>query len=324
MQYGPAFHDLPFLKVIQPESRAEATMESLYSWLGTQRPLKALDQDGGLLIRGFPIDTPSLFAEVLEKADFRRTRYIAGNNPRNAVMENVYLSTTYPPEWSISLHSEMSHLESYPRYISLYCKTPAQTGTGLTPLARNADVLLEMEKQAPQLMTKLRMHGVSYIQRMKKQGTTFGFGRPWQEVFETSSEEAVEKFCESHRIPYRWEGDELVVTHTRGPTATHPVTKDEMWFNQGEQWHHTSLSIEVQKFLSSKIGLDKVPHHARFGNGDEFTTEELAQIRRVYDQCSRRFQWMAGDVLIIDNIRLAHGRDTYLGAREVFFAMGIS
>lgn len=324
MQFGPFFKDLPFLKVIQPESGEEASLEKLFSWFSAHHPLRGLDQDGALLIRGFPIDEPSKFARVLEEVGFRRTRYIAGNNPRNAVMENVYLSTTYPPEWSISLHSEMSHLESYPRYISLYCKTPAQTGTGLTPLASNAEILSRMKSDAPTLLEKLRKHGVSYVQRMKKQGTAFGFGRPWQEVFETDSEKAVEKFCEANGIPYRWEGDELIVTHTRGPTVKHPVSGDEMWFNQGEQWHHSSLSPEVQKFLASKIGLDKVPHHACFGNGEEFTSEDLATIRKIYDSCSHRFQWNAGDVLIIDNIRLAHGRDTYLGPREVFFAMGIS
>jgi hypothetical protein len=305
--------------LVSPETSEEVSLAGLNAWLQKVDPIKQLDRAGGLLFRGFAVKTPLDFSELLEGAGFHRTRYIAGNNPRHSVMENVYLSTTYPPEWTISLHSEMSHLESYPRYISLYCKTPAQTGTGLTPLALNAEILGGI---SPKLLQKLKAHGVSYVQRMKKSDKSFGFGRTWSEVFETEDPAEVEKFCTASGIKFEWNGDEIVVTHTRGPTAVHPVDGQEVWFNQGEQWHHSSLSEDVQKFLAKKVGLDKVPHHARFGNGEEFSVEELKEIRDVYARCSRRFQWEAGDVLIFDNIRLAHGRDSYLGPREVFFAMG--
>lgn len=316
-QLNPQIH---FLTGIQPEFPREAALDFLLEWLPAHRGefANAFDNQGAVLFRGFAITTAEEYAAVLEAAGLQRRRYIAGNNPRTSVAENVYLSTTYPPSWRITLHSEMSHLQKWPQFISLFCKVPPQKG-GETPLALTQEII---ERVPERVLKKLNDKKVTYVQRMSANKETFTFGRTWKEVFETENPQLVEKFCGDNQIQFRWEGSVLVSEFTRPATAVHPRLGKEVWFNQAEQWHYSNIELETRKFLEKKVGLGNFPHHSRYGDGEEFDVADLEAIRGAYDQSSHRFGWQRGDVLVFDNLRLAHGRDTYSGPREVFFIMG--
>jgi hypothetical protein len=40
-----------------------------------------------------------------------------------------------------------------------------------------------------------------------------------------------------------------------------------------------------------------------------------------YERCTVRFDWRAGDVLMLDNMLVAHARDPYQGPRKIVVAM---
>jgi len=40
-------------------------------------------------------------------------------------------------------------------------------------------------------------------------------------------------------------------------------------------------------------------------------------LNQTYEVCTKREPWQAGDLLLVDNIRTAHSREPYEGAREV-------
>ena len=49
---------------------------------------------------------------------------------------------------------------------------------------------------------------------------------------------------------------------------------------------------------------------------------ELREIGRVYEACAVRFAWQKGDVVMLDNMLVAHARDPFEGERKICVAMG--
>ncbi len=68
-------------------------------------------------------------------------------------------------------------------------------------------------------------------------------------------------------------------------------------------------------------GEDGLPFNTRFGNGDPIGADVVAAIDEVYEAHTARERWQAGDLMLVDNVRTAHGRDEFEGPREVLVAM---
>lgn len=277
-----------------------------------------LRERGCVALRGLPVDPLQEVVSFIESLGVHREKYIAGNNPRKSVHDDrLYFSTTYPPSWKITLHSETSHLAEPAEIIGLFSRRTAQRG-GQTILASTKELV---EKMPEDILTYLRKDKISYVQRMRDKNQGFGFGRPWQDVFYTESKLEVEKYCHELNIGYAWEGHTLVAEYSRPALRPHPATGEDIWFNQAEQWHNSNIDQSVIGTLKEKIG-DQFPHHSRFASGEEFDLNMLKRIRDVYDQLSFPFPWKDGDLLLINNFSVAHGRLPYEGSREVLFFMG--
>lgn len=48
----------------------------------------------------------------------------------------------------------------------------------------------------------------------------------------------------------------------------------------------------------------------------------MARIGDLYEACAVRFDWRKGDVILLDNMLVAHARDPFEGPRKIVVAMG--
>lgn len=62
--------------------------------------------------------------------------------------------------------------------------------------------------------------------------------------------------------------------------------------------------------------------NAMFGDGDRFSESDLDPIRESFEQEAITFRWNASDVLILDNMQVAHGRKALSGPRKILVVMG--
>ena len=44
-------------------------------------------------------------------------------------------------------------------------------------------------------------------------------------------------------------------------------------------------------------------------------------IRKAYNEEEQKINWESGDVVLLDNLFIAHGRNPFIGERKVFVAM---
>ena len=273
---------------------------------------RELLEAGAVLFRGFQVDTPEAFHDAVKAYSSQLLDYTYRSTPRKEESKQVYTSTDYPASEDIPMHNENSYSHSWPLKLWFYCVQPAKSG-GATPVADSRRVLERLDRS---LRERFAQRGVLYVRHYSKV-----MDLPWQEVFQTTDKAEVERFCRDNGIQFEWEDDNLTTRQVSQAIARHPSTGEEVWFNQANLFHPSSLPAEDYEDMLTIFGPDKLPRNALYGDGTPFTPEELAAIREAYEQEAVDVAWEKGDVLLIENMLAAHGRRPFTPPRKVLVAM---
>lgn len=302
------------LPVVARPARPELGVD-LVSWVGEHRRRleQLLHQHGGILFRGFGVDSVDRFQELVAAAGGDPLEYKEKATPRSQVEGRVYTSTDYPPDQSIELHNESCYAHTFPRKIFFYCVTPAAEG-GETPIA---DCRVAYRELDPEVRRRFADKGVTY-----QRAFGAGLGMDWRTTFGVDGRAELERLAAEEGIETRWVGDDHLVTRqTRPAVVDHPQTGEPLWFNQAVAFHVSTLDPELRRRLVAELGEDRVPKTSIYGDGTPIPDEDLAAVRRAYAAATVAFPWQRGDVLMLDNMLTAHGRNPYSGERKIVVAM---
>ena len=122
--------------------------------------------------------------------------------------------------------------------------------------------------------------------------------------------------------PRQWRPDGGLRTwQRRSAVVRHPITGQPCWFNQIAFLSEWTIDPELREYLVDEYGEDGLPFNTRFGNGDAIDADVVQRINEVYEANTAREPWQAGDLMLVDNVRTAHGRERFAGPREVLVAM---
>ncbi len=267
-----------------------------------------------LLFRNFRVRDVNTFERFVQAvSNGELLSYLDRTSPRTTLEGQVYTSTVYPADGHILLHNELSYSAQWPLKIFFCCLQVADQG-GETPIA---DIQRVYERIDPAIR-----HTFEQNQWMLKRNYNQGFGLPWQEVFQTEAKADVEAYCRQHQIEFEWKDDQHLETRqVRAAIHTHPHTGDRIWFNHMAFFHDSSLEPPMRHELMTEFGLENLPYSTYYGDGTVIEAEIVEQIRQAYDQEKVVFAWQLGDILMLDNMLVAHGRHPYVGQRRVVVAM---
>ncbi|MEV4641079.1 TauD/TfdA family dioxygenase [Actinoplanes sp. NPDC049548] len=296
-------------------SSAAAGTPDLASWLATLGPDRLEDlliERKALVFRGFELSPDSL-DPVLDLVVPGRLPYVHGNSPRTKVGGNLYTSTEYPPQFTISLHNEMAYAHRWPARLVFFCETAAESG-GATPVLDGELWLSALDGEIRDAFAG----GLCYIQNLHD---GLGFGKSWQETFETDDRAAVEEFLDASQAQWKWGPDGLRISQYRPATVRHPVTGAEVWFNQADQFHPAGLGDRTAAELYDILDPEEFPQYVTFADGSPIPDAFIEQIQQRALELAVDVPWQRGDVLLIDNVLVAHGRRPFEGARRVLVAM---
>jgi len=272
-------------------------------------------EHGGLLLRGFNINSLSEFNKFSQIICPSLLEYTYRSTPRSSLGGKIYTTTEYPADQSIPLHNENAYSDSWPEKIMFFCAIPAKDG-GETPIADSRKVLKRIDKE---IVKKFEDKGVLYVRNYSP-----GVDLSWQEVFQTEDKQEVEKYCLNHSIKSFWNqtGPELTTKQLCQVTLLHPITKEKVWFNQAHLFHISSLNKELIQALIAEVGEKNLPRNSFYGDETPIEEEVLNHIREAYEKEMITFRWQRGDIMILDNVLMAHGRKPYSGERKIAVAMG--
>lgn len=274
---------------------------------------RALTEHGAILFRGYPVGSAAAFEEFARAITPALVDYEFGSTPRSRLHGRVYTSTEYPAHQHIPLHNEQSYTTEWPLKIWFHCAQVAVEG-GSTPLADSRHVL---QRIPPRIRARFEMNRVMYVRNYGN-----GLDLPWQKVFATSDRGEVERFCRRAGIACEWKPDgELRTRQVCQAVAAHPHTGEVVWFNQAHLFHVSSLEPATRAGLLAVVAEAELPRNAYYGDGTPIEDGVLDEIREVYRQLAIEVRWRDGDVVLADNMLVAHGRTPFRGPRRVLVAM---
>lgn len=307
----PAGAALPLIVTAHAEGAdlvawATANRTELDGWLA---------RHGAVLLRGFATVGADRLAALVTAVAATPEAYVERSTPRTEVGEGIYTSTEHPPDQPIQLHNENSYRHVFPLWLVFCCRRPAATG-GRTPLADCRRVLARIPDE---VVAEFAERGVMYVRNFGH-----GLGLGWREAFATDSRGEVERYCESAGIALEWTGgDGLRTRQVRPALVRHPATGETVWFNHAAFFHPSSLPDAIREALVEQVGEHGLPTSSCFGDGASIPEQALDAVRAAYAAEAATVAWERGDVLVVDNLLAAHGREPFEGERELLVGMAM-
>ena len=282
---------------------------------GAAAAWSALWSAGHLLWPRTALRSPEALEAALRALGVEPAPYTEGQSPRTRLHGNIYTSTEHPAAEVVPLHHELSYRARPPGAVAFLCVEPAASG-GETPLLDGAAFL---DAAPPALIAPFRGAELLYIKRMHG---GFGLGRSWQAHFETDDRDAVMAFLAAEGADAAWTAEGGLVLHQRrAAIRPHPTTGALCWHNQATLWHPARLGARGRRLLRA-LGPDGLPTDVRWADGSIIEDGLMNDIFAEEQRQATRRPWARGDLLLLDNHRVAHGRAAYTGARRVLVGMG--
>jgi hypothetical protein len=271
---------------------------------------EALAEHGAALLRG-PVLREDAVEVALEIIDEELLDDAFWSTPRSKVAGKTLTATEYPSPRTIQLHSEMAYMKVWPRYVAFHSIEVAETGGQTTICDIDA-----VSRQLGDRMAGFASKGVMYRRTFQR-----GVDIPWQTAFQTQDKADVEEVGKRLGMTVEWkDGDALITTHV----AQGAITAEDgspVYFSQAHLFHETALDPAARDQIIEAFGRDRLPRQAFYGDGSPIADADLQAVRQAFEDHQTGMHWQPGDVLILDNMRYAHGRLPFTGKRRLHVAM---
>lgn len=287
-----------------------AGMDEVLGWLAREADeLKSqLATSGAVLLRGFPIRTAEDFDAF--SAAFGYQDFTYQESLSNAVRINftprVFTANEAPPDIEIFLHHEMAQTPLSPEKIFFCCLSAAEVG-GETPLCRSDLLYASFKEQHPIWAGKFQSLGLKYsITMPAKEDITSGQGRSWRSTLSVESMQEAEEKLRSLGYTWRWQDDDSLVTTT-------PVLPAVKLLPDGSESFYNQV-------IAAQLGWKRIGENLDnalcFGNDQPIPEQALEALVDIAREYTTPLDWQDGDVALVDNHRVMHGRYPFSGSRK--------
>ncbi len=273
----------------------------------------ALEDAGALLFRGFDVPDPESFDAAI--GGYGEAGFTYEDSLSNAVRTNVtprvFTANEAPPTTEIFLHHEMAQTPLYPAKLFFYCEIAPQEG-GATPLCRSDWVLERLTAMAPQFVARAQEHGVRYTNVMPSSDDAgSGQGRSWRSTLSASDEAGAEARLAQLGYSWEWQKDGSL-------KATTPALDAVRIMPDGRRTFFNQLIAAFRGWADSRNDPGRA---ITFGDGSPITQGDMAPAIAIADELTYDLAWLAGDVALIDNFLVMHGRRPFVGKRRVLASL---
>ena len=279
-------------------------------------------------------------------------RVYLGTSPRSSINGTTYVHTAadFDPHRTVPVHLEMSFRSKPPATQMFFANKVDQWKGGETPLTDFRGVW-EQLRENPEWQLKFGNGKVKYIRNMDDCSAVGHFDplvqKCWQKMFK--DEKDVMQKCADEDFNCTWgASNKLTLSNVQPFVRKHPITGDEVWFNHINVLHKDSMAADYARTSHLWGGLVQVwplalsfYYRALFGlldffvpekelgstavfeNGEVFSKKELSEMKAAIHANTIQHAYAAHDVVLVDNLRVGHGREIYLGgkgSRQIFTA----
>ncbi|MCO5564552.1 hypothetical protein L7F22_018216 [Adiantum nelumboides] len=279
-----------------------------------------LKEHGALFLRSFPLHAASDFHSAVDAIGWQAVPYV-GSAPRTRVSESVYTANDAAPDQQIEFHHEMSTVidsASWPPKVLFFCETPPPE-RGQTPIIMSHKVTQALWKQSPDFMQKLEDLGVLYLKVLPlEKNLKYISLEGWPTVFGTSNQKEAEERCKKD---FNGKVEWLPGGHMNMVMGPYKATRNfgrpglNAWFN---------VITIFYTGVSHKVGVSPDhPYDVVFGDGSPLPEDAVKSCKKILEDNSVDITWQQGDLMILDNFSVLHGRRPYTPPRQILVSLRI-
>ena len=311
---------------VEPVEGKFDSADSFVSWVAAHRP--ELDdliiEQGAIVFRGFPVTNSVEFNEFVQEFPQYGPGYVAGASVRQKIVGNVLETSRIGGAATIGVHSEMNYLDTFPSRICFFCESKAEEG-GETMIADIREVSKKLPESWKERVRRLKIRTVRNFSPPADtldQRVAIPEQMPWHMAFGTSDKAELERICKRMDLELHWrdDGGITVISLVEGLNV-HPATGQELYRAIIHKPPMT-YSKEQQAVKDAALASQKYQSGYTLGDGSLGTEEERAVVVEAIEDATTYWPWQNGDIMMLDNLQIWHGRRPYVGEhREVHVAI---
>lgn len=298
---------------------------------GTGKFTELLTKHGAVLLRGFNDNSSEAFSKFVTAIETGRGRTpfeqigLAGKRFEQA--KNVYTANEGPASTRFYQHNEYARYTHFPANIHFFSQKATKHGGGGSPIANSNvfynRVLQEIPEFIKEVSKKNLISTQVYPSRTKKSTVTKGNEFFWEDYdsfgkeidyehdsFELKKEKA-EKQIRRLTDDFSWNEDGSVTIRQHVPAfRKHPVTGLPVFFNGLNGRYGTSRDNgALEPPYIGKTGGVFLP--STYDDGELIPLKYLEIVNRISREIEFVHKWEEGDLLLIDNYQVSHGREPW-------------
>jgi len=298
-------------------------------------------------LRGFDVADARAFEQVALAINADLATTYLGTSPRSSIGGTRYVHTAadFQPHRSVPVHLEMSFRRAPPQLQIFYASRLDQTIGGETPLTDFGGVW-ETLAQRRGFRERYGDEWVKYIRNNDDCGSLSRIDplvqKCWQDMFKGDDRDAVLRKCGEESFECSWnEVGRLKMTNVQPFLRSHPVTGKPVWFNHINVLHWASMALDYERTavlwggmrgwwplalalyyraLFWGLGLmwpeSELGSAVAFAGGRPLEPEDFLEMKRAIWRNTVQQPYQLHDVVILDNLRVGHGREIYTGPKE--------
>jgi alpha-ketoglutarate-dependent taurine dioxygenase len=332
--------------VIEPLESSSAQFLREFLTCYSRQILEDIAKHGALLLRGFDVDSAGDFEKHIHSIQgmWGMREYLFSEEGRTLADESrfVFFTNTLKKSGGTlhfgGFHTENHAVPEVPHYVSFWCQTPSTLGgeTGLVNLAKvYADLPDALKRNLEERACLLSLYSITRM--------TNRYG---------VRADRINEFCNSAGLPIVAVGDRQYVAIYRSNVVQHPLTQEKsLLFNSfylpsiehpllhaflpdyaGLRWlmHRLVWTASWLRLSVSRRPLRRMPEQddlyvtkapppladARVFSAI-FSDEDCRMLSAIMRRRYSSFPWRRGDILILDNLKIAHSGMPGRGDREL-------
>jgi alpha-ketoglutarate-dependent taurine dioxygenase len=237
-----------------------------------------LRQRGAVLFRGFDVSEQE-FGELTRRFSRAMVRHGAGHRPN--VGDDKYLHLADPGTSAAEFHAELAYFVTQPELIWFHCVTPAAQG-GETTLCDGTELFSRLGELArPFLERRLRY-------------TALWSPSVWQRYFDTTDPaEVTRRLAARTDVQHAFLGSRLELGYFAWATRMARYSGAPAFTNA-----LLPYAADLPDFIS-------------FEDGAPIPRGLVARVRERANEIAVPVKWSKGDLIMIDNSRVMHGRNAF-------------
>lgn len=247
---------------------------------------------GLLLFRGFEADVET-FTKFSNELSTNFMDYTGGVFKRKVINGNSTLLSVNDFKDEVKLHGEMYYQKNIPLMLWFFCANPASQD-GATIVCDGKLFFDELSDLLKDLFSRKKLKYRGHLER-----------DAWIKRYKTDNLNVVEHICKSNDTHLQINEDESIDVHYIC-SAIHP-----------------SRSGESMIFINSLLPAKAIsPDVVSFDDGIDINEETMSELNEIAEKITVEINWQKGDILMVDNTRIMHGRRAFVDdKRDIYIRM---